>query len=87
LHASHDPARVNISKYKSQRSILSADKDISPEAINDLLVRAGKPVRGLPETEKSAMRTGLGLSCGFNSSGGDPRQSVLPVREGASTDV
>jgi hypothetical protein len=50
LLASHDPARVNISKYKSQRSILSADKDISPEAINDLLVRAGKPVRDFSET-------------------------------------
>lgn len=40
---------VNVSKYKSQRSILSSDKrEISPEEINALMVRAGKGVRCSP---------------------------------------
>jgi hypothetical protein len=45
MRASGDPSGVNISKYASQRSILSADKDINPDAINQLFVKAGKPVR------------------------------------------
>lgn len=36
---------INEAKYKSQRSIISADKDVTPKEINDLLVKAGKPAR------------------------------------------
>lgn len=36
---------VNISKYKSQRSIISTDKqEITVEEINNLMVKAGKGV-------------------------------------------
>jgi hypothetical protein len=36
---------VNIKKYASQRATISADKSVTPKEINDLFVRAGKPVR------------------------------------------
>jgi hypothetical protein len=36
---------INDSKYKSQRSVISADKDVTPQEINGLLVKAGKPAR------------------------------------------
>lgn len=39
-----DKPGVNVSKYASQRSIISAEKDVTPKEINELLVRAGKPV-------------------------------------------
>lgn len=36
---------VNINKYKSQRSIISADKrDLKTHEVNDLMVKAGKEV-------------------------------------------
>lgn len=36
---------INDAKYKSQRSIISADKNVTPKEINELLVKAGKPAR------------------------------------------
>lgn len=37
---------VNINKYKSQRSLMSANKlDVRAEEVNDLMVKAGKGVR------------------------------------------
>lgn len=40
------PSGVNINKYKSQRSTLSADKrDVTADEVNDLMIRAGKGVR------------------------------------------
>lgn len=38
---------VNVKKLKSQRSIMSAEKNVTPEEINTLLVKAGKKVRYL----------------------------------------
>lgn len=36
---------INDAKYKSQRSIIAADKNVTPKEINELLVKAGKPAR------------------------------------------
>lgn len=37
---------VNINKYKSQRSMLSAGKDdVTADEVNDLMIKAGKGVR------------------------------------------
>lgn len=39
-------SRPNVKKYASQRSlILSGSKEVTPEEVNDLMVKAGKPVR------------------------------------------
>lgn len=39
-------SRPNVKKYSSQRSlILSGSKEVTPEEVNDLMVKAGKPVR------------------------------------------
>lgn len=36
---------VNITKYKSQRSIISTDKnEVTPEELNNLMVKAGNAV-------------------------------------------
>lgn len=38
-------SEVNISKYKSQRSIISADRrDLNAVEVNDLMIKAGKGV-------------------------------------------
>lgn len=47
---------VNITKYSSQRSIISADKDVTPEEINALLVKAGKDVSKLMNSKSSFVR-------------------------------
>lgn len=46
------PSGVNVNKYASQRSILSAEKDMTPEEINALLERAGKPVSATPYCQR-----------------------------------
>lgn len=43
---STEPSRPNVKKYASQRSLISSgSKEVTPEEVNDLLVKAGKPVR------------------------------------------
>jgi hypothetical protein len=68
MQASGDPSGVNISKYASQRSILSADKDINPDAINQLFVKAGKPVRAyiisIPQSISLLPQESSDMRCG-----------------------
>lgn len=46
---------VNVSKFASQRSIISAEKDVTPQEINELLIKAGKPVCRTSTLSRSQM--------------------------------
>lgn len=49
--ASSGVGGVNVSKYKSQRSVILTDKkEITPDEINNLMVKAGQRVRLLQES-------------------------------------
>ncbi len=52
---------VNVAKYASQRSIMSTDKDVTPEEINQLFIKCGKVVRDALCQRRAAQGTVLHL--------------------------
>lgn len=49
LQPKPQPSGVNLSKYASQRSILSSEKDeVTATEVNNLMIKAGKGVRNSP---------------------------------------